>query len=505
MTNKRIKLVILGIIIAMALAALWLISKVDKQIRISETEKVRIWAGAINQKAELMSYSERFFNQVALDEQRKIQLYAGILRSFADPDLNSDMEYSLAYVNYITDSCKTSLIITDANNIITSCRNIFNDSLDQALIGRPLEGELLEHFSENEPLHYRIWGMPTTLYYRESELYTELRSILHKLNKTFLDEITNNSVFVPVIIVDSTRTNVLGHGNIPEHAFATQKDLDRVLRNMARDNAPIEIILSNSNKAFVYYEKTPLLMLLEWVPIVYIFIALVLLITTYYLFRTTRTMEQNRIWVGMAKETAHQLGTPISSLIAWTEYLEGKNFEPKYSQEVKKDLSRLETITHRFSKIGSIPELKDEDVRTAITNATNYLQSRTSRRVKFVLNLPDEPLIAPLNSYLFEWVIENLCKNAIDAMDGQGTFSIIASADTKNIYIDVSDTGKGIPTANQKRIFESGFTTKQRGWGLGLSLAKRIINEYHRGKIYLKYSLPSQGSVFRIELKRTHN
>lgn len=502
MTNKRIKLVILGVIILMALAALWLINKVDKQIRISETEKVRIWAGAISQKSQLVSYSEHFFNQVALDEQRKIQLYAGILKSFSNPDLSSDMEYSLAYVNYITDSCKTALIITDANNIITSCRNIFDDTLDQQLIGRRLEGELLERFSENEPLHYTIWGMPTTLYYRESELYTELRSMLHRLNRSLLDEITNNSVFVPVIIVDSAKTDVIGHGNISSKAFDTPEKLAHVLHHMERDNDPIVLRLPNNSKAFVYYEKTPLLMLLEWVPIVYIFIALVIIITTYYLFRTTRTMEQNRIWVGMAKETAHQLGTPISSLIAWTEYLQGKTFDEKYSNEVKKDLSRLETITHRFSKIGSVPELKVEDVRTAITNATNYLQSRSSRKVKFVINLPDEPLMAPLNSYLFEWVIENLCKNAIDAMDGHGTFSIIASSDSKHILIDVSDTGKGIPTANQKRIFESGFTTKQRGWGLGLSLAKRIINEYHRGKIYLKYSLPGQGSVFRIELKK---
>ena len=228
-----------------------------------------------------------------------------------------------------------------------------------------------------------------------------------------------------------------------------------------------------------------------------------LILVTYYIVHTTRTMEQNRIWVGLAKETAHQLGTPISSLTGWTQYLRGKEFSDEYASEVEKDLHRLETITHRFSKIGSVPELQEENVQQAVENAVGYLRSRAPRKVAFNVSFPDgETFIAPLNSYLFEWVIENLCKNAIDAMEGNGTITIVASQDARNIYIDVSDTGRGMSQSVQKRIFESGFTTKSRGWGLGLPLAKRIVNQYHRGRLYLKYSVPGQGTTFRIVLRK---
>ena len=169
-----------------------------------------------------------------------------------------------------------------------------------------------------------------------------------------------------------------------------------------------------------------------------------------------------------------------------------------------KDLQRLETITHRFSKIGSVPELKEEDVREATLAAVAYLQSRSPRRVKFNVAFPEgEPFIAPVNSHLFQWVIENLCKNAVDAMEGDGTISITASQDARKIYLDISDTGRGMSAAVQKHIFDSGFTTKTRGWGLGLPLARRIVNQYHRGRLYLKYSVPGQGSCFRIVLRKS--
>ena len=213
-------------------------------------------------------------------------------------------------------------------------------------------------------------------------------------------------------------------------------------------------------------------------------------------------MEQNKIWVGMAKETAHQLGTPISSLIAWTQYLQGKTLDDTYTDEINKDLNRLQTIAQRFSKIGSEPQLQPQDLRPVIQNAINYLQRRSPRKIKFVTNLPDQPVTVPLNSHLFEWVIENICKNAIDAMSGQGTFTVILSSDTRNAYIDLADTGKGMSPSIQKKIFESGFTTKQRGWGLGLSLAKRIIDQYHKGRIFVKYSVEGQGTVFRIVLRK---
>ncbi|MCQ2297407.1 MAG: HAMP domain-containing histidine kinase [Bacteroidales bacterium] len=490
---KKTKWILLAITVALAFVALWQINHIATQIRQSEQAKVRIWANAIGQKMELVNHTERFFEQVTLDEHRKMQLYTNILQSFNNSDANLDLSFSLAYVNYIVDSSHTQLIITDKDSIITTPRE---------LSGKKLNGDLLKEFSQNPPFHYRIWGMPMTLYYKESLIYSDMREMLTSLNTSFLEDITNNSVFVPVIIVDEKDKSLISSGNIQEKEFDTPMKLQAKLDDMASENTPIQITLPNNQKALVYYEQTPLQHSLRWVPLLYMFIAFVIMIVSYYLFRTAKTMEQNRIWIGMAKETAHQLGTPISSLIAWTEYLQNKTFEEKYAAEVRKDISRLETITHRFSKIGSVPELVDADVVTTTNNAITYLKGRAPRKIQFVTNFPDEPLSCPLNPYLFEWVIENICKNAIDAMNGNGTFSVIISSDSKHIYIDLCDTGKGIPNSLHKKVFDSGFTTKQRGWGLGLSLAKRIIEEYHRGKIFVKYSVPGQGTVFRIVLNK---
>ena len=495
MLKGRLKLIILTLTIGLALLALWQVQRVAKQVRESEEAKVRLWASAIGQRNQMAAATAHFFQQATLDEHRKMQLYTDILQSFNDPDLSTDLKFSLAYVNYIVDSSHTPIIIAKARDSIIT--------VPQELAGQKLEGELLEEYSQNPPFRYRIWGMPMTLYYKESEYYTQLREVLAGFTMSFLADITQNSVLVPVVIVDSSRSTVLAHGNIDGERLEVRGERLISLLDKEFNNEPIEITLPDGHPAYVYYSSTPLLRSLRWLPLFYFFIAFVLIVVSYYLFRTARTAEQNRIWVGMAKETAHQLGTPLSSLTGWVEYLRGKEFTEQYAAEVEKDLHRLDTITHRFSKIGSVPELKDEDVREATMAAVEYLQSRAPRRVKFNVTFPDgEPFVAPLNSHLFQWVVENLCKNAIDAMDGAGDITVVASQDARKIYIDISDTGRGMTPAVQKRIFDSGFTTKTRGWGLGLPLARRIVNQYHRGRLYLKYSVPGQGTCFRIELKK---
>ena len=495
MLKGRLKLIILTLTIGLALLALWQVQRVAKQVRESEEAKVRLWASAIGQRNQMAAATAHFFQQATLDEHRKMQLYTDILQSFNDPDLSTDLKFSLAYVNYIVDSSHTPIIIAKARDSIIT--------VPQELAGQKLEGELLEEYSQNPPFRYRIWGMPMTLYYKESEYYTQLREVLAGFTMSFLADITQNSVLVPVVIVDSSRSTVLAHGNIDGERLEVRGERLISLLDNEFNNEPIEITLPDGHPAYVYYSSTPLLRSLRWLPLFYFFIAFVLIVVSYYLFRTARTAEQNRIWVGLAKETAHQLGTPLSSLTGWVEYLRGKEFTEQYAAEVEKDLHRLDTITHRFSKIGSVPELKDEDVREATMAAVEYLQSRAPRRVKFNVTFPDgEPFVAPLNSHLFQWVVENLCKNAIDAMDGAGDITVVASQDARKIYIDISDTGRGMTPAVQKRIFDSGFTTKTRGWGLGLPLARRIVNQYHRGRLYLKYSVPGQGTCFRIELKK---
>lgn len=486
---------LLSITVLLAIGALLVVNRIAQQIQKSEEQKIKIWANAITQRAQLVSYTEQFFNEVADAEHDKMEFYTRAQQIAVTQDLYGPA--AIFFTDYITANHTIPVIVTDADSNITAYNNI-----DIPEGTTRLEGDLLKEFSKNTPINYVVWGMPFTLYYQESKIYTDLRHMLAGQTFALLNEITNNSVAVPVLIVDSTRRKIIGYGNISDSQFETPEKLQHKIREMESSNDPIEILLPDQHTAFVFYERTPLLKALRLVPIFYIFIAFVLILVSYNLFRTAIDSEQNRIWVGMAKETAHQLGTPISSLIAWTEYLEDKQFEKKYAVEVRKDLDRLETITRRFSKIGSVPELKQENVCEVIQDAVNYLQSRTSRKVQFLTSFPDEPLMAPINRYLFEWVIENIAKNAVDAMNGKGTFSVIVSSDARHIIIDLCDTGKGIPASMQKKIFESGFTTKQRGWGLGLSLARRIINDYHRGKIFLKYSIEGQGSVFRILLKK---
>ena len=487
----------MALTVVLAIVALWQINNIATHIRNSEQEKVKLWAAAIAQRAELVNSTEKFFQEVEAEERSRMQLYTKAQREFIQQPLGRDIGFCY---DYISANRTLPVIITDADSIITA-PNTGDTLLDNEIRNTKLSGDLLEQYSKDAPIQYTVYGMKFLLFYKESRIYTDLRFMLDNLNQSFLSDITNNSVFVPVIVVDSLQEVVLGSGNINEKEFNTPERLSDKLCEMAEANEPIEVHLLD-RRAYIFYESTPLLKALRWIPIFYIFIAFVIILISYNLFRTARTMEQNRIWVGMAKETAHQLGTPISSLIAWTEYLQGKTLEDQYAVEIRKDLGRLETITHRFSKIGSTPELKRENLCEVIQGAINYLQSRSSKNIHFVTNYPEEPIEAPINAYLFEWVIENICKNAIDAMNGKGTFSVIVSHDTHHIYVDLSDTGKGIDPKIQKRIFDSGFSTKQRGWGLGLSLAKRIINQYHRGKLYLKYSVPNQGSVFRIVLNK---
>ena len=493
--KHRMKLILMALSLLLAFFALWQVQKAAGEVQRSEEDKIRLWANAIGQRNQLADATQQFFQQATLDEHRKMRMYTDILQSFNDPDQSTDLRFSLAYIHYIVDSARTPIIITTAaDSLIT---------VPQELAGQKLEGALLEEYSQNPPFTYRIWGMPMTLYYKESQYYTQLRQVLDQLTQSFLADITGNSVKVPVIILDSSRTDIVALGNIDSADVDSPRKLATRVSSMARANDPVQINLPEGGLAYVYYEDSPLLRSLRWVPLLYVFIALVLLAAAYLLFRTTHTMEQNRIWVGLAKETAHQLGTPLSSLVAWNEYLRGKQLTDQYADEIGKDLHRLETITHRFSKIGSVPELKEEDVQQVVERAIQYLRGRTSKKVQFSVSFPEgERFIAPLNSHLFEWVIENLCRNAVDAMEGVGSVTIVGSQDARRIYLDVSDTGRGIAPSAQNKIFDSGYTTKTRGWGLGLPLARRIMNQYHRGELYLKYSVVGQGTTFRIVLRK---
>ncbi len=319
---------------------------------------------------------------------------------------------------------------------------------------------------------------------------------------TFLNDIIIRNTSIPIIITDSL-DRIGDSRNISFSEKNKDKVLLRELHKMKEENEPIIITISETQKQYLYYGDSILLENLKYYPVVQFGVIFLFILVAYLAFNSSRNSEQNQVWVGMSKETAHQLGTPISSLMAWVELLKMQNIDEKLIQEFEKDTERLQKITERFSKIGSIPELTRTDVGETIRSTVEYLKTRSSGKVKFILDFdPDKKYEAPLNSSLFSWVIENLCKNAIDAMNNSGTIQVSIMEKADQLSIEVSDTGKGISKAYFKTVFQPGFTTKKRGWGLGLSLAKRIVENYHKGKIFLKQSEINKGTTFKIVLNK---
>jgi signal transduction histidine kinase len=312
----------------------------------------------------------------------------------------------------------------------------------------------------------------------------------------------DNSPALSIIVTDSTQKNVLRYGNIDTTQIDGKQYVQNLINSMiSKNNPPIKISIGN-NSNYVFYAESSILKIMRLFPVILILLFCLFLTIAYLLFRFARRSEQNQIWVGMSKETAHQLGTPISSLMAWTEILKNENVNPDILKEIDKDLIRLENITQRFSKIGSMPKLEVKNINKIVVDFIDYFKNRTSAKIKFNVYTTENEINVLLNKHLFEWVLENLCKNAVDAMNGDGTVSIYVNESKKHIYIDITDTGKGIESKNQKRIFEAGYSTKSRGWGLGLTLSHRIINNYHSGKISLKRSAVGKGSTFRIKLEK---
>jgi signal transduction histidine kinase len=319
---------------------------------------------------------------------------------------------------------------------------------------------------------------------------------------TFLNDIIVRNTSIPLIITDSLN-NILGDKNIKYSQENRDKVRQKELRKMMAQNPPILIYVSESETQYLYFRDSALLQNLKYYPLVQFAVIFLFILVAYVAFSSSRNAEQNQVWVGMSKETAHQLGTPISSLMAWVELLKMQNIDENLIREFEKDTQRLEKITERFSKIGSVPELLLTDVAETIRSTVSYLKTRSSTKVKFILDFEESAHYeAPLNAALFSWVIENLCKNAIDAMNNSGVIQISMVEKGNQLMIDVADNGKGIAKAFHKTVFQPGFTTKKRGWGLGLSLARRIVENYHKGKIFIKQSELNKGTTFRILLHK---
>ena len=321
-------------------------------------------------------------------------------------------------------------------------------------------------------------------------------------NVDFLSTIIDNNNTVPVILTDES-DSIISARNFDALRIKDPNYLKEILKRIKEKNNPIRINLERGHFNLIYYKDSIILTMLIYYPYVQLGIIILFILVSYLAFNSSRKAEQNQVWVGMSKETAHQLGTPTSSLAGWIEILQNKYPEISVTKELARDVERLEKVTERFSRIGSKPALTRENIVTIISHTVDYLKSRTSSKVRFITdyNFKDEVFV-PVNPALFEWVVENVSKNAIDAMEGSGEITVHISETDKNAIIDISDTGKGIPKSAFNKIFDPGFTTKQRGWGLGLSLAKRIIEEYHHGRIFVRHSEVGKGSCIRIVMNK---
>ena len=344
---------------------------------------------------------------------------------------------------------------------------------------------------ENELSKMEIWA--TAL--RDIEKSDQLKL---SFSETSLEVIQSNTT-TPMILY-SPKEEKYDHRNIPDKKIDTPEKINLLVKRFSEEYQPIEVSYEDEVLQIIYFGNSPLINKIKFYPIALIFIMLLFFFAIYFFFRTARASEQNKLWAGMAKETAHQIGTPLSSLVGWTEILKSENVDPEYILEMEKDIERLNTITDRFSKVGSVPTMEKADVVKETKASFDYLKRRSSKLINFSIDIPDTPLIVNLNPQLYSWTIENLVKNGIDAMRGKGDINISITTNLKSAFIRVSDNGKGIPKKDFNKIFSPGVTSKRRGWGLGLSLAKRIIEGYHKGKIRVLKSNPNEGTTMEIML-----
>lgn len=316
-----------------------------------------------------------------------------------------------------------------------------------------------------------------------------------------LDVLENNTT-VPVLLTDED-DNILSHMNVKPSRVETREGAQRLLSQMKSSKEPIVVTLIDGSKNIVYYKDSTTLVKLTYYPYVQLFVIILFIVASYYAFSRSRKAEQNQVWMGLAKETAHQLGTPTSSLLAWLELIRESGIDPTLVSNFEKDVSRLEKVVDRFSKIGSSPSLRTTNLVAVIGNTVEYLRNRISSKINLVVKFDSTDSIPlPLNETLFEWVLENIIRNSIDAIQSAGEVTISVIDNTQVVFIDITDTGKGIPRSHFKTIFQPGYTTKSRGWGLGLTLSKRIIEEYHNGKLFVNNSEVDKGTTFRIVLRK---
>src|SRR5690554_1552243 len=489
---KAVLLVVATVIVGLSL---WYSNFIVNEIRRDEREKVQLWSEAVKKRLTLINYTENLFKDMRREERNKINIW---LQATGRVIIASDNELKFLQ-DIISKNTTIPVLVVDKSDQIKFDRNVD----PKYLRSKASRDSIIDAFSQMyPPITLSTQGIEQRLYYKDSHIITELEKTLDDLINSFISETVMNSGSVPVLVTDSTKQHVLNYSNIDSTIVNDSTKLAQKIVSMSASNEPIQITFGENHVSYVFFTDSIVITQLQYFPYIQLIIIGLFLLISYIIFSTFRNAEQNQVWIGMAKETAHQLGTPLSSLMAWIHHLESQGTDPSIIVELNKDIERLEMITDRFSKIGSDPELKETPIKEIMEQATAYLRPRISNRVEIEIKQHQSSEVkAMINGPLFSWVIENIFKNAVDAMAGKGKITVDIYHEIQNVYIDITDTGKGIPSINHKAVFQPGYTSKKRGWGLGLSLAKRIIESYHNGKIFVKRSEPDQGTTFRIVLK----
>ena len=496
--NEFKEIAIISAVCALAFGSIFYSYHLAQQIEEQEKAQVLLWANAISQKNNILKETSKIFQILRNEERKKVELTSKATQFVLSESDNDKLIFFLDIIKLNTTipvvSTKEDLTITDFRNVVDS----------KLAIHSKLSKTNNPEFFKYPPIEVNSIGNKSFLFYQDSKIYKELTEIMVHSNNQFLDEIKNNSSLLPIVLTDA-QGNIEYSGNLPTDANHDEKTKAKFVSNLLNNSQPIIIDIDPKKKKRLFYQHSVISSYLKWFPILlYSAIALLFWIA-YKAITNTRKFEKNQIWVGMSKETAHQLGTPISSLSAWLEMMTDNtksDQELSILKEMKHDVGRLELIADRFSKIGSKPKLEEVNLHEMMTKSMSYMSARFSKHIDLSYKSTDMDSMVRINVQLFDWVVENVTKNAIDAIDKNGFVSLVSKAEGSMVIIEFKDSGKGISRHNFEKIFEPGFTTKKRGWGLGLSLCKRIVEEYFDGRIFIKNSAINQGTTLRIELKR---
>lgn len=514
--KQRWKIALLIFALLTVGASLFVSNNIVAKVGEREAERARQWADAIKKKIELVRLTNRTFSQLREKETEKMELWIEATKEVSrSTPLNQDFKKDFPR-QIIDRNNDIPVILLDDQHFYSGSINLGFDEKSIAEEHPELsENEVIKIFEDSAIHLANEWaknkstftievypGFFMSYYYTDSKAIVKLEHERDSLINAFNNDLINNEGLVPVLLIDSKTKEIIGT-NINDYPIDSS-NVDQIISSLAAENDPIIIDFKNGTTSMLYFDKSPELKRLQYFPYIQFIVIGLFALIGYLIFSTFRKAEQNKVWAGMAKETAHQLGTPLSSLIGWIQLLESQGVDKMITDEMEKDVERLGKVTDRFSKIGSGALLDTSDIGNTVQTIINYLRARISDKVIITTDL-QENIQAQHNASLMEWVIENICKNAVDAMEGAGELHVSMHQSGNSVFIDIRDTGKGIPSNQIKTIFEPGFSTKTRGWGLGLSLVKRIVKEYHKGSVFVLESQLNVGTTFRISIPVTQN